>query len=341
MSELRRDVVTGRWVAITSAKGKNAEQFKCEFPYEKTPEDCPFCEGNESLAPNEIMAIRHEGTHPNGPGWRVRAIPNQFPALRIEQELIKRGSGIYDHISGFGAHEIIIDSPDHQKLVKDLTDEEMYQVTAVLQARVEDLYRDERIRSVMICKNEGLDAGARFTHPHHQIFATPIIPQSLREHLKGAENYFISKERCVYCDILFEEKSFGERVFFENDHFLGFCPYASRYPFEIWLMPKCHDANFFGSQQQSYSFAQAVRHTLTRLSLALGNPQFNYMIYTAPNPNKRRGSWMTLSEDFHWHMEIIPVLNKTQSFDRCTGFHLNPTPPEEAAKFLREIPVYI
>ncbi len=341
MSELRKDLITGRWIVIDSLKGKNATHFKCEAPYAKTPPECPFCEGNESLSPHEIMAIRGEGSRANEPGWQVRVIPNRYPALKIEQHLVKKGSSIYDYVSGFGAHEIIIDSPDHQKTIKDLSDDQIHQAIAVLQARVEDLYRDQRIRSIVILKNEGPDAGAVFTHPHYQLLATPVITQNLKEHLRGAEGYFKNKERCIYCDIIEEELSGMKRVFYEDDHFVALCPYASRFPFEIWILPKRHESNFFNSRQEGYAFAQVLRQVHTKLSAALENPQFNLMIMTAPNPVRRKGSWQTLSEDFHWHAEIIPVLAKTQSYDRCTGFHINPTSPEEAARFLRETPVLV
>lgn len=341
MSELRRDLITGRWIVVASAKGKSAEQFRSEIPYEKTPPDCPFCEGNESLTPREIMAIRQDKTRPNEPGWKIRVIPNQHPVLKIENPLLKHSSGLYDYISGFGAHEIVIDSPSHHRTGKDFSDEELHQIVVVLQSRLEDLYRDHRLKSVTIVKNEGPDAGALISHPHHQLIATPIIPQSLKDHLKGSEAYYKVKERCIYCDIIHEERENGERVFFENDRFLAFCPYASRFPFEIWIVPKNHDANFHSAKHDAWFLAQTMRHTLWRLALALGNPQFNYVIYTAPNPASRRGSWLTLNEDFHWHMEVIPVLTKSQSFDRSSGLYINPTSPEEAAKFLREIPVLI
>ncbi len=341
MSELRKDLITGRWVIVTSPKGKRAEDFRCEIPYERSAPECPFCPGNEPLTPAEITALRPQGSRPNEPGWQIRVIPNQYPVLKIEQELVKKGKGIYDQISGFGAHEIVIDSPDHHKIIKDMSEEEIHRILVILQSRIEDLYKDQRLRSVLICKNEGPLAGAHFTHPHHQIIAAPIIPQYLKEHLKGAENYYRTKERCIYCDILREERQVGERIVYENDHFLVYCPYASRFPFEMWVLPKMHDPNFFGSRNQSYALAQAVRISLYRLAQALGNPQFNYVIYSAPNTMTRHDYWATLNEDFHWHMEIMPCLAKALSFDRGTGLPINPTSPEAAAKFLRDIPVFV
>mgnify|MGYP001560847567 CR=1 FL=1 len=234
----------------------------------------------------------------------------------------------------------MIYSPDHHKIIKDMTEEEIHRVIVILQSRIEDLYRDSRIRSVLICKNEGPLAGAAFSHPHHQVIATPITPQYLKEHLRGAQVYYRAKERCIYCDIVREEHANAERIVYENDHFVVFCPYASRFPFEMWVLPKMHDPNFFGARNQSFSLAQAIRISLYRLGLALGNPQFNTVIYSAPNRVARRDYWITLNEDFHWHMEIMPCLTKVQSFDRGTGLPINPTSPEEAAKFLREIPIF-
>jgi UDPglucose--hexose-1-phosphate uridylyltransferase len=341
MSDLRRDIITGRWVVMTSADGKSAQDFRCEIPYQNTPTDCAFCEGNESQAGSEITAIRDAGTAPNEPGWEVRAVPNHFPVLTIEENLKKQGCGIYDHISGFGAHEVIIDTPDHQKSIKDFTGEEAQKVFVMLQARMEDLFRDERIRSCFIVKNEGPDAGAKITHPHHQLIASPVISHPLKEHLQAAQTYYRSKERCIYCDILDEERRFAERVIHENDHFVALCPYASRYPFEIWILPKTHQPHFYNSRSEVYMLGETMRHCMARLARALGNPQYNYYVMTAPNPHSRKDNWATLNEDFHWHIEIAPVLTKNQGFDRLTDFHFNPTTPELAAAYLRDVSILV
>jgi UDPglucose--hexose-1-phosphate uridylyltransferase len=184
-------------------------------------------------------------------------------------------------------------------------------------------------------------AGAYFSHPHHQLLATPITPPDLKAHLQGAESYYKAKERCIYCDILGEERESGERIVYENDYFLAFCPYASRHPFEVWIFPKIHEANFFNARFQSYALAQTLRVVATRLSLALGELQFTSMIYTAPNAVGTRNLWRTLKDDFHWHIEVIPYFMKPAVVDRGADLSINPTFPEEAAKFLRELPVFL
>ena len=181
MSEIRRDSITGKWILIAPTQGKSAQDFRIERPYEKTPPDCPLCPGNERLTGPEITSLRPKGSHLDDSKWQVRVVPDRFPVLKIEHSLQKRGKGMYDTISGFGAHEIVIDNPDHQKTLKEMSDEDVSQLLLVLQTRLEDLYRDKRIRYVSIFKNEGPQAGARLSHPHHQLLATPVIPWYLKE----------------------------------------------------------------------------------------------------------------------------------------------------------------
>jgi len=341
MSEIRRDSITGKWILIAPTQGKSAQDFRIERPYEKTPPDCPLCPGNEGLTGPEIASLRHKGSHLDDSKWQVRVVANRFPALQIEHSLQKRGKGMYDTISGFGAHEIIIDNPDHQKTLKEMSDEDVSQLLLVLQTRLEDLYRDKRIRYVSIFKNEGPQAGARLSHPHHQILATPVIPWYLKEHLKGARSYFQMKERCVYCDILHEEQTVGDRIVYENEAFTLFCPYASRYPFECWIVPKAHESNFYSAKNHNIALAQALRTAADRLDQALGCPQFQIVFFSAPNPIARNNYWLSLTDDFHWHIEIIPCVLPSTPADRAVGFPINPTPPEEAAKFLRELEISV
>ena len=340
MAELRKDLVTGRWVIISTARGKRPTDFVPDVKEKKEKESCPFCPGNESLTPPEIFAVRPQGDKDTS-GWKVRVIPNKYPALGVDFPLTKKGVGIYDQMSGFGAHEVIIETPEHPKTIEDLSTEEIRQVLTVCQDRIQDLHRDTRLRYVLLFKNEGFQAGASLSHSHSQIIATPITPKRVKEELIGAETYFRGKERCVYCDIIVEEKEAGTRIVYENEHFITFCPFASRFPFEMCLLPKNHELNFYESRSHVVEMAQCLKATMEKLDHVLNHPQYNYVFHSGPNLFARREYWKTIHEDYHWHLEIIPRLTKIAGFEWGTGFYINPTSPEDAAKYLREAEVSV
>lgn len=340
MPELRKDPVIGRWVIIATERALRPSDFHHERDVEPDGKVCPFCPGNESMTPPEIWAVRDPGTAPNTPGWHVRVVPNKFPALRIEGELGKRGIGIYDMMNGIGAHEVIIETPDHKARLHQLSVPEIVSVATAYRERLTDLHKDVRFRYILIFKNQGSQAGASLYHSHSQLIATPVTPKRVKEELIGAKAHYDSKERCVFCDIMNQELDTGSRIVHQNDSFLAFCPFASRFPFEVWLMPKYHQCDFnVISHEQLQDFASALKHTLSKLDAALDNPQYNYVIHTAPSKVPRRGYWETIDHDYHWHIEIMPRLTKVAGFEWGTGFYINPTPPEEAAKFLREVEV--
>lgn len=338
MSELRKDPITGRWIIISTVRGKRPHTAPPAKVEEGPPKPCPFCVGNEGMTPPEIYALRDPSSRRDGPGWKVRVVPNKFPALGIDEPLVKKGVGIYDMMSGFGAHEVIIETPDHNRQLKDQSVEEINLVLTVIQDRVEDLHRDQRMRYILVFRNEGYEAGASIAHPHSQIIATPVTPKRAREELQGTEAYFKLKERCIICDIMQEELDNKVRVVFENEGYLAFCPYASRFPFEIWILPKAHGIDFYAKEirRNMSLLASCLKIVMQKLAVALNNPQYNYLIHAAPNRFARRGYWRTIEDDFHWHIEIMPRLTRIAGFEWGTGFYINPTFPEDAANFLRE-----
>lgn len=341
MAELRKDPVTGRWVIISTARGKRPSDFPPDIKENKGKENCPFCPGNEALTPPEIFALRPPGSEKDKPGWRIRVVPNKYPALGIDSPLSKKGLGIYDQMSGFGAHEVIVESTDHEKTIEDLSIDEICEVISVSQDRIQDLHRDVRFRYVLLFKNEGPQAGASLSHPHSQLIATPITPKRVKEELAGSESYYKQKERCVFCDMTAYEKEEGVRLVYENEHFITYCPFASRFPFEMCLLPKHHELNFHESRTHGKALAQCLKATMEKLDKVLNHPQYNYVFHTAPNLVARRGYWQTIHEDYHWHLEIIPRLTKVAGFEWGTGFYINPTSPEDAAKYLREAEVAV
>lgn len=341
MSRLRKDPVVGRWIIISTERSKKPEDYTFEEQGEDVgPAGCPFCGGNESKTPPEIASFRPEKTSANQPGWWVRVIPSKFPVLHIEGNLEREGSGIYDWMNGIGAHEIIIESPEHAVRLEDLAESQVEKVLWAYRDRILDLERDGRLRYVLVFKNQGWSAGAALAHPHSQIIATPVIPNHVKEKLDGAKSYFDYKERCIFCDIIKQELASPERMVEETRHFVVMVPFAPRYPFEIGIYPKKHHCSYVDiGKEEIMDFARTLRHTLKRLGKVLNNPPYNYMLYTAPNRVARSGHWHTLNDDFHWHLEIMPRLTRVEGFERGSGFYINPTPPEDAAKYLRDVKV--
>ena len=332
MSELRKDPVTGRWVIISSERGRRPSDFQEAAPKRKGG-FCPFCAGNERFTPPEILAYREPGTAPNSQGWSLRVVPNKFPALKIEGNLDKTGIGLFDKMNGIGAHEVIIENPSHEMTMTKLPEKKIEDILWAYRDRVIDLKKDPRFQSILIFKNEGEAAGASLEHSHSQLIALPIIPRQVSEEIEGARLYYNYKERCIYCDIVRQEMYAEERNVAENEHFLAITPFAARFPFETWIIPKTHNACFDESQPWEYSsLARILKNVLQRLDKVLNIPPYNYIIHTCPLRSQMR-------EFYHWHLELIPKLIRIAGFEWGSGFYINPTSPEEAAKFLREAKV--
>ncbi len=343
MSELRHDPIQKRWVIIATDRGKRPVTFAIEKEQEKPGAFCPFCEGNEGSTPPEIWAFRNNGSDRDKPGWRVRVVPNKFPALEIEGDLDKRGVGIFDRLSGVGAHEVVIESPNHSLTMPETPADHLCLVFRTAQDRLNDLLHDKRFKYVLIFKNHGAVAGASLPHPHLQIIATPVTPRTVALELESARNHFAAKERCLYCDIIRQEIETGDRIVAKNDAFVALAPYASRFPFEMMIAPLAHHHSFAEvTPREMVSFVSIVQDVLKRLKVGLNDPPYNFMFHTAPNTQtepRRPNYWATINHDFHWHLEILPRLTKVAGFEWGTGFYINPTPPEVAASFLREVQI--
>lgn len=330
MNELRKDILLGRWVAILRGSLR-PEDYSTPLDGRESDGGCVLCQGNESLQ-KEIISLKE------GSQWMVRVIPNPDAILQVEGDLKRRGVGIYDAMNSVGANEMIIESPYHDRPPEDMGDEQMKRIVSVYKARLEDLERDARLRYILIYKNHGFMAGARYSHPHSLLMATPIIPKRLKEELDGAKDYYSYKERCIFCDILHEELMKGERVVMETEHFVLFCPFAPRFPFEVWLMPKRHNCAMHESTQDELNeLGILLGELIRRMKRLFGDLPYNYVIHTAPNRIPRRNHWHTLGDDFHWHIEFMPRLMRTGGFEWGSGFYVIQTSPENAAKYLREV----
>jgi UDPglucose--hexose-1-phosphate uridylyltransferase len=332
MPELRKDPVASRWVIISTERGRRPSDFGTE-PERERAGFCPFCPGNESKTPPEVLAYRANGGGPNSSGWQLRVVPNKFPALQIEGDLGRQGDGMYDKMNGVGAHEVIIETPEHGETLASMSAQRVEDVLWAFHDRVLDLKKDQRFRYILIFKNSGRAAGASLDHPHSQLIATPIIPKRVREELDGAKEYFNYKERCVFCDIVRQELNQGVRVINENDDFVAIAPFASRFPFETWILPKMHEPFFEDAQKHEYvNLAKLLRDLCLRMEKVLINPPYNLIIHSSPLRE-------TDGRYYHWHIELMPKLTQVAGFEWGSGFYINPTPPEDAAKYLRDAKV--
>jgi len=332
MPDLRKDPIVGRWVIVAKSRAKRPHDFD-STPHRHVERFCPFCEGHEDKTPGEIIAYRNPGTPRNGTGWRVRVVPNKFPALEIEGELNKRGDGIYDTMRGVGAHEVIIEAPQHVMSSSELTEEQLREVLWVYRDRLVDLKRDPRLVYGMIFKNVGAAAGASLEHTHSQLIVTPIVPINVWEEMTGSLEFYNYRGRCVYCDMIQQELATEKRIVLDTPGFVAFCPFASRFPFETWVLPKIHSSHYENIQKNGVDdLSGVIRLVVAKIEAALDRPAYNYIIHTAPFDTQELGH-------YHWHIEIIPSLTKPAGFEWGTGFYINPVPPEESAAFLREIEV--
>ncbi|MCM8789585.1 MAG: galactose-1-phosphate uridylyltransferase [Candidatus Omnitrophica bacterium] len=331
MSELRRDPICGRWVIVDTDHPNKPEEYEYEPHILKGQVNCPFCYGNEAMTPPEIEAFRDPHTTVNTPGWQVRVVPNKFPALQIEGDLDRRPVGMYDMSNGVGAHEVLIETPYHNKDIPDLLNNEIEDFLSMYLRRVNDLSKDKRFKYLMIFKNYGAAAGASLEHPHTQIVALPMVPKNAMEEIRGAHNFFEFRERCIFCDVVRQEMQEKERIILENKYFLSFCPFVSRFPFEIWIIPKKHNSSFSSlSPEEIPSLASILKDTITKLKNLFSNVSYNFIVHSSPVNGEEAIEW------YHWHIEFMPKLTRVAGFEWGTGFYLVLTPPELAAKYLRE-----
>ena len=333
MPELRKDPVTGRWVIISTERRKRPSDFRLERPALVGTGVCPLCAGREDLTPPEVLAYRQNGGAPNSPNWDLRVVPNKFPALKVEGGLDREAEGMFDRMNGIGAHEVIIETPDHGKTLASMSEPEIERVLWAFRERVLDLKQDRRFRYILIFKNHGAAAGASLEHTHSQLIALPVVPDFVREEVEGARRHFATKERCVFCDIVHQEIDTGRRVIQENADIVALSPYAPRFPFETWLLPRRHAARFEDAPRHEYEgLARLLKAVLMRVNRALESPPYNLIIHSSPFSEET-------TDFYHWHLELMPKLTKVAGFEWGTGFYINPTSPEEATRVLRAVPV--
>jgi len=329
MSELRKNPITEGWVIISTERSKRPGDFNLP-PVEKKGGFCPFCEGNEGSTPPETFSLRNAGK-PDEPGWSVRVVPNKFPAVKNEGSPDRTSKGIYEMINGAGAHEVIVETTRHDVGLVDLGIKSFSEVLSTYRSRLLSLRSDPRLEYIMLFRNNGLLAGASLEHPHTQLVGLPIVPVAITDELDGASSFHKKTGHCIFCEMIDSEIEKKDRLIMADDNFVAFCPFAPRFPFETWVFPRAHMSNFEDIDDDLLqSFAGFYKEVLTKLKNVLNDPPYNFMLHTAPV--KSRGL-----KHFHWHIEITPCLTQIAGFERGTGYYINPTPPEEAAKHMREM----
>lgn len=354
MSEFRRDNVLGCWIVFDPGRPFSAggEMIACRngflekdadggiasslnpmekrmdfFRDEKT---CPFCPGNEQMTKPEILSYSlNPYRSQNAQGWSLRVIPNNRPILQLENNLKRQADGIYDKMEGFGAHEIIVETPSHNLTFSAASLEYYENIFKAASSRIRDLGNDFRFEYIYFIKKSGCFGPHSLKHPHSQIIALPIIPKHIGDEISGALKYFNYRERCIYCDIILQETFDDARIVEENEDFISFCPYSSKYPFAVWIMPKEHNGDFSSIQNsQIQSLAKIAKKIYSKLEAVLEDCPISSILHTAPLKDRKM-------QHYHWHIEIIPELITAGDIDKGSGLFVNPILPEEASKILK------
>jgi UDPglucose--hexose-1-phosphate uridylyltransferase len=332
--EFRRDPLHNTWVVFAPERQRRPQDFAPAALPSATVD--PFAEGNERLTPPEVFALRKEKSKPNEPGWRVRVVPNRYPAMRIEGDLEASPVGLYDRVTGIGAHEVIIETPEGNVALEDLSVSAIADIFSTYRERFLDLDKDTRFQHLYVFKNVGPSAGASLAHAHSQLVALPLIPPFVEGKLNRAREHYLLKQRSLFRDILHTERTDGSRLVAENDSFILFCPYASRFPFELAIFPKRHHPDFVScTALELHDLAEILRFALVRLSTVLEKPGYNLLLHTAPLSRPATARFASARYDYSWHLELVPRFNSLAGFEIGLGAYINTVYPEEAARFLR------
>jgi UDPglucose--hexose-1-phosphate uridylyltransferase len=338
MSELRRNPITKQWVIIAPERAKRPGQFQNHRDQESTSNletsACPFCPGNEESCGEDLLTYYgNNGGRKGESRWSLRVVPNKYPALVEGGEVMRREEGTGDlfmKMDGAGYHEVVIEHPDHLQTIATMPVESVEGVIASYVERYKVLIRRPNVELVTIFRNSGPGAGTSIRHPHSQIIASPVVPMNFRHVIEETVRYYDTMGTCVYCDMIAQERVLGRRVVSETEQFIVIIPFFSRSPFETWILPKAHRASFSGiHEEEKKDLARVLIDILTRLYRGLDNPDYNYMIHSAPYQEDP-------ADYYHWHLRILPRCYEVAGFELGSGIYLNTTSPEECARFLRQ-----
>lgn len=332
MPEFRKDPIVGRWVIVAESRAQRPHDFETA-PRRTERGECPFCAGNEHVTPNELCALRPGGGPADSPGWRIRVVPNKFPAVELAGTFDPRQNGAYQSLAGIGAHEVIVEAPEHLLSLTELSVPRVAEILRVYRDRLATHQRDPRLKYGLLFKNVGAAAGASLEHIHSQLIATPVVPVVVSEEMTGGLEFAHAHGRCAWCQMIDDELAAGARVVVDTPHWLAFCPFASRFALETWIVPKTHLSHYEQMADTDLAGCAATLHeVLARLETAVALPGYNYILHTAPFDTPEL-------PHFHWHLEIMPSLTRTAGYEWGSGVYINPLPPERAAALLRAAPV--
>lgn len=327
MSELRLNRITGDWVIIAKERAKRPDEFSHEQAVkEQLPHfvaHCPFCPGNEEKTPAECFRLEEKGV------WLIRSVPNKYSVLAPQGNIIRQGHGVQKFMDGFGLHEVIIETPKHDKSIALLPEEQVVRIMLTYQDRFHHFYRSSGIEYVTLFKNHGKEAGTSLEHPHSQIVGLPVMPGQVRDRVQDALQSYDEFGECLYCWTLQEELEDSQRIVQENESFVAFIPYAALSPFHLWIFPKKHNASFGHlTDSELLDLAVILQDVLWKLHQGLQAPDFNFVIRSL---SPEEGS----VKYFHWYLAIVPRLTKMAGFELGTGMYINSALPEESAAYLR------
>ena len=330
--ELRKDPLTRSWVLTGDDIPETAP---------RSAGQCRLCQGSK----DKTQQVSSRAALPGQVGpWSARAVVHPAAVYHIEGEAERRGQGLYDRMPPLGAHEVLVENPKHDRQLWQASDAEIEQFLLLAAQRIQDLKGDQRFRYISVFKNYGPGAGQEFDHPNSQLTATTFIPRRVLYELRAGLDYFKQKERCVFCDMLAQEMQQGQRIIEVRGDFTALCPYATRAPYETWILPRTHDAAFerfaLGRPGALRDLAGLLKRTLQRIRAI--TESFHLVLHTAPNRSHisaSLGYWKTLDDDYHWHIEILPILAAKAKSYTFKEVYYSPVSPETAAKRLRESPV--
>ena len=335
MSQLRRDPIRGHWSIIAPGRNKRPDDHgdpEQVNPLDKGP--CPFCPGNEEQTPPEVDAVRPNLTGANQPGWLVRIVPNRYPALIAEAlqdtAAVEPPSELTRFLPAIGSHEIVIATPDHHRRASHFSVGQWDTLLAACQFRMQQLMADTRIKHVILFQNHGERAGASRSHEHLQLMGIPMTPQAVSQEVASARTYRARHERCIFCDVLEHEVHEHERLVLADEAFVSFTPWASRMPYELWVVPRAHRPSFMQvPHRERCLLAAHMRELLQRYEQLFGDLAYNWVLHSVPEADPD-------AEVFHWHIELLPRLSQQAGFEWGTGGFINTTTPEAAATELRD-----
>jgi len=331
MSELRQNLATKEWYVIATERAKRPHNFtKGKKKFQLLPErveSCPFCPGNEHMTPPATLVYEDDSS------WQVRVVGNKYSAFSPEGTRERKVNGIYRSMAGVGIHEVLIERPEHNKIIPMLSDDEIGLVMHAYHSRYQALIKDPRVEMIIIFKNYGEGAGCSLAHPHSQLIAMPLAPTHIRYRIEEARRHYDDIGRCVFCHMIEMEQTEGTRMVQENEHFVAFCPYACGAPYEVWIMPKRHISSFRSTNDEElHALGHILRDIVSRIHYGLSDPDYNYVIRSVP---KDEGDASAL----HWYIKVMPRLAKQAGFELGSGMYVNVTLPEDNARFLRELEI--